>query len=119
MKLDLAPDRFPFQFQGKKLTFQRAEAFLKLKDGATAPSPAGIDLFLTEPSKQPDENNDKLPLQANSVLPGLFHGGRDLAAGKPGTWLLWAKKADLEPLADAIEDLFVVYRYSVQGRAGA
>jgi hypothetical protein len=116
MLLDLGPNYFPYQYQGKALAVQRVEAFVKLKDGASAPP--GFDLFLSTPAliAAPDLNTDKLSLESKQVLRGLLQGGRDVESNAHGTWRLWARKADPTPLVDLIDDIFLVFSYSIQAK---
>ena len=112
--LDPGSDRFPYQFQGKTISVRWVEAYLKLKNGANVP--AGFDLFLStlDAIATPDPNTDKLSLQRNPVLRGLLQGDRDVETNGHGTWRLWAKKVDLAPLIDDVEEIFVVLHYAVQ-----
>jgi hypothetical protein len=120
LSLPMDGDRFPFIFQGRKLTISALELFLKVKQefaeshnestvkmtleaGDTAPTPTGAE---------PADPEDIL-----AVTP--WHGA--LRAGKafsdpPGTWTLNAWLDDGEHLDPAaVEDLLVICSYSVTG----
>jgi hypothetical protein len=126
LNLDLAPERFPFQFRGKKLEIQKVELFLPLKEGKEPGSgktyteiytAAPLTISLTSANAIA---NGKSLNSSPSFLNGIPHVliedkvvPIEVKSGKEAAWSLTVNTAKLKQVQDAIADLFIVCHYSV------
>jgi hypothetical protein len=115
LKLAIAKDRFPFMFQGKKISIGEIEIYLKVNEGfEDAYNPSSLSCYLDEGATAP---TNQLNL---SVWNGLLQGRRaNLSWTAPirpeeGEWTLTLALNLTEALdPNALEDIFVVCRYGI------
>ncbi|MFN8484246.1 MAG: neuraminidase-like domain-containing protein [Anaerolineae bacterium] len=114
LPLDLGLERFQFAYRGPKMNAEGATLFLKFKDGQPADAANALDLWLAPPSpaQAPGADEDKVALKANPRLRGLLMAAQDVSSPLLGRWLLAARRDALAPLADAVEDVIVVFHYT-------
>jgi len=135
LTLDLTQERFPYQYRGRTISIDKVELFLKLSTDAelqayAASGLAGaLNLKVTDPNL--NTYQDKLRSDV-SLLSGVPHTILNVGGQPIGTWLISAADADIAAIdpslftvvtakgqphnrlnSDAIEDLYVVFHYSV------
>jgi hypothetical protein len=140
LELDLTQEHFPFLFQGKTITSVQVDLFLKFKDlfnknvYKTDGTPLGdfnkLTFLLTPPGGQESSHS----LESNSSVPqGIPHAVVPVSNNISGTWVLKLKEDDVKKIAkslqdsvkvdqkehprlkaEAIEDILILYHYSVQ-----
>jgi hypothetical protein len=127
LPLRITPDRFPFQYRGRKVTTADIEVFALLRTGATMtslslyltqapwPPPANPPVPPTPPT--PDPATDKVSLSGQPPLYGAnaLYGvkAQPSPSAVPQLWWLSVATADLADVAVQVEDFFVMFHYSV------
>lgn len=117
LELNLSAERFPFQFRGKTIEIDQVGLFVKRKDSAEGQS---LELFLTPPNESVNDPmnppNDPTELLSDPTKGNLLFTVKTYSEGKSvGKWVLKARKADIDPIADVIEDIGILCHYSVTG----
>jgi hypothetical protein len=108
LQLDLSQARFPYQLRDKAITISQIDVFLKLNDHLTLPG-GTLAVTLSMPGSG-------LAPVAGTITPdptfnGLPHATFTVAAQGQGTGV-WTLQASLGSLADGIDDLFILCRYT-------
>jgi hypothetical protein len=145
LELALTPERFPFQFRGKKIEIRQVELFLQFKDinnqetykkDGTPLGDYATGTALTLSLKQlPDGTEISESLDSSSsFLNGIPHAVIDMQNDPKGfgTWVVEAKDADIQQIAttlrysegthqrlkaEAIADIIIVCHYSVSAQS--
>jgi hypothetical protein len=116
IELELSPERFPFQFRGRRIEISEVELFMMLKDGVTRPEGPVLTVSLTPPGGATVEGQFQT---ARSYMNAIPHA-TVRARGGVGTWVLSAQKTDVARLignlnkTDPIEDMIIVCHYSAR-----
>jgi hypothetical protein len=126
MPLWITPDRFGFQYRGRKITTADIEVFALLGTGATMtsmtvyltqapwPPPANPPVPPTPPVPDPGTDAVSLtvqPVYGTSALYGVRPQSTPTAV--PQLWWLSIAAADLAEAVAQLEDFFVMFTYSV------
>jgi hypothetical protein len=126
MPLWITPDRFPFQYRGRKIKTADIEVFALLRTGATmtsltayltqAPWPPPATPPVPPVPPAPDPGTDAVTLNEQAMYgTSALYGVRAQAtpAAVPQLWWLSVAAADTASVAADIEDFFVMFHYSV------
>jgi len=109
----ITQDRFPFYLRGRELQISKTHLLALPKNGSLSP----FDAYLTPPGTGPSETNDRISLETDTTLGGLLHKERSYPKGQekePGpTWTLKVKSADVPKLAKTLDNIALVFEYSV------
>jgi Tc toxin complex TcA C-terminal TcB-binding domain len=126
LPLWITPDRFPFQYRGRKITTADIEVFALLSTGATMtsltiyltqapfPPPASPPVPPAAPAPDPATDGVSLgarPLYGTSALYGVK--AQPSPSTIPQLWWLSIGAGDLSDVASQVEDFFVMFHYSV------
>jgi hypothetical protein len=126
MPLWITPDRFGFQYRGRKITTADIEVFALLGTGATmtsltvyltqAPWPPPANPPVPPPPPTPDPGSDGVslsvqPLYGTNALYGVR--AQTTPTAVPQLWWLSVAAADTADVAAQVEDFFVMFHYSV------
>ncbi len=113
LSLDLARERFPFPVRRQSMQINTVRLFLSFKDTIGYPEGIGpLTLELTPPTGSPIEE----ALQSDkSVLNGLPQAVLDTSGQSQGfgMWSLTAPQADIERVANLLQDIIIICQYSV------
>ncbi len=125
MPLWISPDRFPFQYRGRKITTGDIEVFALLSTGATMTS---LTVYLTQVPWPPPANPPVPPVPQTpdpgtdgvslSVQPGYgtnaLYGVRAQSSPSavPQLWWLSVSAGDIADAAAQVKDFFVMFHYS-------
>ncbi|MCP4407030.1 MAG: hypothetical protein GY807_04590 [Gammaproteobacteria bacterium] len=115
LTLPLNNERFPFLFQGKTITINKIELFIKVKPDFTEPHPESTLKFTlaagdTAPNASNAQPDDILVL---ALWNELVHGEKSVT-DQPGNWTInaWLNAGD-RLNEDALEDVVIVCHYTV------
>jgi hypothetical protein len=126
MPLWISQDRFPFQYQGMKITTADIEVFALLSTGATMtsltvyltqapwPPPANPPVPPTPPTPDPTTDGVSLTVQPAYGTNALYGvKAPPSPSDVPQLWWLSVAAADTADVAAQVEDFFVMFHYSV------
>ena len=117
LTLPLNKERFPFLFQGKEITINKIELYIKVKPGFTETHNDGsLKFTVAEGDSAPDSSNlqpDDDDILSLAPWNGLLRGKMALP-GETGNWTINAWLNAGERLnEEALEDIVIVCHYSV------
>ena len=115
LTLSLNKDRFPFLFQGKSITIENIQLFVKVRpDFAATHNESTLRFTLEAGDTAPDASN----VQCDDILSlapwnGLLRGEKSVA-GQSGNWTInaWLNAGD-RLNEDALEDVVIVCHYTI------
>ena len=143
LEFQLSQDRFPFLFRRETIQIQTLDIFLRIKDEFLVDYQSGdslvVDITPPGPPPKPKKTTTPLPtlVSNDSDQKGLPHAQKDFVndfdkARDLGKWSLEIKEDDIKKIAPSlqialeagngnharlkrsvIEDLFIVFRYSI------
>ena len=123
MQLTLTMDRFPFQYRARTIQTADVEIFVVVRPGTTPPSPPTLYLTSqapppggTPPTPPPLNPADQVTLDNSTPFgPNVLHGRKSTTskAAVPQIWWLSLDPSSVSNLADQVQDIFVMFSYSV------
>ena len=123
MPLTLTMDRFPFQYRARTIQTADVEIFVVVRPGTTPPSPPTLYLTSqapppggTPPTPPPLNPADQVTLDNSTPFgPNVLHGRKSTTskAAVPQIWWLSLDPSSVSNLADQVQDIFVMFSYSV------
>jgi hypothetical protein len=117
LTMDLGYERFPFQFRGQSINTSQVDVFMSLRDPPAlsayqASTPLTVSLAANDATASGALNSDP------AILNGMPHLSLGLNTQVPVSLVLSIPQADLQKVADAIDDLVIICHYSVNQKAG-